>query len=190
MTEARADVVVAADGSGDFKRVQEALDHVPENNNRPVVIRIKPGVYEEQIRVSAGKRYVTLRGDDSRKTILTFRISAQQAGNTRLAFSTLVNANDFRAENLTFENSFGTGSQAVALFVDAERASFQNCRFIGWQDTLFVNGSREKKNGPTRKPDARQTSGAARWAGTRWPSSTRSTTFHAIIRNAPNSSRS
>jgi pectinesterase len=49
---------------------------------------------------------------------------------------------DFHAENITFENSFGTGSQIVALFVDADRASFQNCRFLGWQDTLFVNGSR------------------------------------------------
>ena len=106
------------------------------------MIRIKPGVYQEQVRVNAGKRYLTLRGDDPLKTILTFRISAQQAGNTRLAFSTLVNADDFRAENLTFENSFGTGSQAVALFVDANRAAFQSCRFLGWQDTLFVNGSR------------------------------------------------
>jgi len=130
---------VAADGSGDFKTVQAALDHVPENNDRPIVIHIKPGVYPEQIRVT--KRFVTLRGDDPFKTVLTYKLSALQAGNTRLAFSTLVNANDFRAENLTFENSFGVGSQAVALFVDAERASFQNCRFYGWQDTMFVNGS-------------------------------------------------
>ena len=135
-------IVVAADGTGDFRTVQQALDHVPDNNKQPVVIQIKPGVYNEQIRVNAGKRHVTLRGEDPQKTILTFRISAQQAGNTRLAFSTLVNADDFRAENLTFENTFGTGSQAVALFVDAERASFENCRFLGWQDTLFVNGSR------------------------------------------------
>ncbi len=34
------------------------------------------------------------------------------------------------------------GSQAVALFVDADRAGFKNCRFLGWQDTLFINGSR------------------------------------------------
>src|SRR6185295_16956922 len=81
------------------------------------------------VRVSAEKNHVTLRGEDANKTILTFKLCALQAGNTRLAFSTLVNANDFRAENLTFENTFGTGSQAVALFVDAERA-------------LFVNGSR------------------------------------------------
>ena len=139
---ARGQVVVSADGSGDFKTVQQALDHLPANNNKPVVIHIKPGVYQEQIRVSAGKRFITLRGEDASKTVLTYRISAQQAGNTRLAFSTLIQADDFRAENLTFENSFGTGSQAVALFVDADRASFQNCRFLGWQDTLFVNGSR------------------------------------------------
>jgi PelA/Pel-15E family pectate lyase len=133
-------IVVAADGSGDFKTVQQAVDHV--QGDKPVVIHIKPGVYKEQIRVSAGKRFITFHGDEPRKTVLTFSLSAQQAGNTRLAFSTLINADDFRAENLTFENSFGTGSQAVALFVDADRASFQNCRFLGWQDTLFVNGSR------------------------------------------------
>jgi len=131
--------VVATDGSGDFKTVQAALDHVAENNTKPVVIHIKPGVYREQIRVN--KHNITLRGDDPLKTVLTYSLSALQAGNTRLAFSTLVNGNDFRAENLTFENSFGVGSQAVALFVDADRASFQNCRFLGWQDTLFVNGS-------------------------------------------------
>jgi len=142
--EARASksMVVAADGSGDFRTVQQALDHVPNNNNQPIAIQIKPGVYNEQVRVNAGKNHVTLRGEDPLKTILTFKLSAQQAGNTRLAFSTLINGDDFRAENLTFKNTFGTGSQAVALFVDAASASFQNCRFFGWQDTLFVNGSR------------------------------------------------
>ena len=143
-TEAKtpAQLIVAADGSGQFRTVQQAVDQVPENNTQRVVIRIKPGVYSEQIRVPRGKRFLTFRGDDPRKTILTFRLSALEAGNTRLAFSTFINADEFRAENVTFENSFGVGSQAVALFVDAERAVFRNCRFLGWQDTLFVNGGR------------------------------------------------
>ena len=135
-------IVVAADGSGDFKTIQQAVDEVPDTNTRPVVIRIKPGVYSEQLRVSAGKRFITFRGEDAKSTVITYKLSAQQAGNTRLAFTAYVNASDFRAENVTFENSFGVGSQAVALFVDAERATFENCRFLGWQDTLFVNGSR------------------------------------------------
>jgi PelA/Pel-15E family pectate lyase len=144
VAEAKASksIVVAADGSGDFKTVQQAVDRVPPNNTERVVIQIKPGVYHEQIRIAAGKTHITFRGSDPLKTILTFQISAQETGNTRLAFSTLVNANDFRAENITFENSFGTGSQAVALFVDADDAEFHNCHFLGWQDTLFVNGSR------------------------------------------------
>lgn len=135
-------IVVAADGSGDFKTVQQAVGSVPDNNTQRIVILIKPGVYREQVRVTAGKRYLTFRGEDPARTILTFRLSAQEAGNTRLAFSTFIGADDFRAENITFENTFGTGSQAVALFVDAERAEFRNCRFLGWQDTLFVNGAR------------------------------------------------
>ncbi len=140
-TAAQKRIVVAADGSGDFKTIQQALDHVPDDNSQRVVIQIKPGTYREQIRVT-GKRNVTLRGEDARKTVITHRLSALEAGSTRLAFTAYVNANNFRAENLTFENSFGTGSQAVALFVDAEDAVFENCRFLGWQDTLFVNGSR------------------------------------------------
>ena len=136
----RRTFVVAADGSGEFKTIQQAVDHVPENNSRQIVIQLKPGVYPEQVRVN--KPHVTFRGEDAKKTVITHKLSAQQAGNTRLAFAVYVNANDFRAENVTFENSFGTGSQAVALFVDAERATFEHCRFLGWQDTLFVNGSR------------------------------------------------
>jgi len=135
-------IIVAADGSGDFRTVQQAVDQVPENNKRSIVIHIKPGRYEEQIRIPPGKRFITFRGYDASKTVITYKLSAQQAGNTRLAFTVFVNADNFRAESITFENSFGAGSQAVAVFVDADRAEFHNCRFLGWQDTLFVNGSR------------------------------------------------
>jgi PelA/Pel-15E family pectate lyase len=139
-TAAQKRIVVAADGTADFKTIQQAVDSVPENNNRRVVIKIRPGVYREQIRIS--KPFINLLGEDAHQTVITHRLSALEAGSTRLAFTAYVNANNFRAENLTFENSFGTGSQAVALFIDAEDAVIENCRFLGWQDTLFVNGSR------------------------------------------------
>ncbi|HKR10634.1 MAG TPA: pectate lyase [Pyrinomonadaceae bacterium] len=133
-------VVVATDGSGSFRSIQQAINHLPANNDRRVVIHIKPGVYQEQLRID--KRLVTLRGEDPLKTVITHHVSALQAGSTRLAFTAYVNSGNFHAENLTFENTFGIGSQAVALFVDADRAEFRNCRFLGWQDTLFVNGTR------------------------------------------------
>ncbi len=133
-------ISVAADGSGDFTSIQQAIDSVPEKNNRRVLIKIKPGVYREQIRVT--KPLIALIGENARATVITHRLSALEAGNTRLAFTAYVSGDKFLAENLTFENSFGTGSQAVALFVDADDATFKNIRFLGWQDTLFVNGSR------------------------------------------------
>jgi len=59
----------------------------------------------------------------------------------------------FQARNLTFENAFhkDTGnaqgrSQAVAVLVeDADRASFERVRFVGYQDTLYLRASDPKR---------------------------------------------
>ena len=77
------------------------------------------------------------------KTRLTFNLSAKASGDTRTSFSAYIGGSDFRAENITFENSYGTGSQAVAAYVNTDRVVFRNCRFLGWQDTLFAHGGRQ-----------------------------------------------
>ena len=143
LSPTRADLTVAADGSGDFTTVQQAVDRVPENNSRRFVIYIKPGTYKEQVRVPIDKPYVTFLGDTPEKTVLTFNLSNSQVGSTSASFSTYIGASDFYAANLTFENSYGAGSQAVAILVDADRAVFRNCRFLGWQDTLYAKGGRQ-----------------------------------------------
>lgn len=143
VTTALADIVVAADGSGDVRTVQQAVDRVPENNASRFVIRIKPGTYKEQVRIPGSKPLIALEGIDAAKTVLTYDLSAKAAGSTSASFSFYVGGSDFRAENITFENSFGQGSQAVAALVDADRAVFKNCRFIGWQDTLYAKGGRQ-----------------------------------------------
>jgi pectinesterase len=117
----RVKLTVAADGSGDFTTVQQAVDHVPDNNKQPVLIYIKPGTYKEQIRVPASKPFVTFLGSKAEQTILTFNLSNPQVGSTSATYSTYIGGSDFHAENITFENSFGTGSQAVAMLVDAVR---------------------------------------------------------------------
>jgi len=139
----QADLVVAADGTGNFTSVQQAIDRVPENNRRRFVIYVKPGVYKEQIKVPPHTPYLTIRGDQPEKTILTFDLSNPKVGSTSATYSTYIGASDFYAENLTFENSFGVGSQAVAALVEADRAVFRNCRFLGWQDTLYAKGGRQ-----------------------------------------------
>ena len=139
----RADVTVAADGSGDVKTVQAAVDRVPENNKRRFVIDIKPGTYNEQVRVPANKPYVSFIGSDADKTVITFNLSNKAAGSTSASYSVYIGGHDFYAENISFENSFGTGSQAVAALVEADRAVFNKCRFLGWQDTLYAKNGRQ-----------------------------------------------
>lgn len=58
--------------------------------------------------------------------------------------SVIVEGEDFIAENITFENSAPQGSgQAVAIRVTADRCAFYNCRFLGWQDTLYLHYGRQ-----------------------------------------------
>ena len=139
----KADITVAAGGSGNVKTVQEAIDKVPANNGKRFVIAIKPGVYKEQIRIPANKPFISFVGESAEKTILTFSLSNKDAGSTSAAYATYIGGHDFFAENITFENSFGPGSQAVAVLAEADRVVFKHCRFLAWQDTLYAKNGRQ-----------------------------------------------
>lgn len=146
-TEA-ADLTVAQDGSGDVKTVNEAIERVPENNKKRFTIFIKKGVYTEQIRIPVNKPFITLTGESAENTKLSFNINNKRAGTTSAAYAFYVGGHDFHAENLTFENSHkyekgGQGQQAVAVLSEADRLVFKNCRFLGWQDTLYAKNGRQ-----------------------------------------------
>jgi pectinesterase len=143
-------IVVALDGSGNFKSVQEAIMSVPAATaQNPVVIRIKPGTYRELIYVQREKRFFRLIGEDASRTVLTYNLNANMIGSdgkpigTFRTPSTQIDADDFVAENITFENSAGPVGQALAIRVDGDRVVFRNCRFLGWQDTILLNRGRQ-----------------------------------------------
>lgn len=133
--------VVAADGSGDFKTIQAAIDSVTTNDTTRTVISIKPGTYKEKLRVSSDKKNLKLVGESYETTILTYD---DQAKRTKDYASTRVYAEDFFAEKLTFQNTIDSrkgGSQAAALRVDGDRAIFYQCRITGFQDTYYTGGN-------------------------------------------------
>src|ERR1022692_1566064 len=141
---------VAADGSAKFKSVQEAIMSVPAGSpTNLVVIHIKPGVYKELIYIQREKRFFNLLGDDPEKTVLTCDLYANLTNHdgkpigTFRTPSTTIDADDFTAENVTFENSAGPKGQALAIRIDGDRAAFRNCRFLGWQDTILANRGRQ-----------------------------------------------
>jgi len=143
---AQNEIVVAKDGSGKYKTVQQALDAIPFNNKKPVTVFIKDGIYKEKLHLDSSKDFVTVIGEDKFKTILTYDDHTGKVTrngdtiNTRTSASFLVRANDFTAKNITVQNDAGfTAGQAVALESDGDKAQFYNCRVVGFQDVLFTN---------------------------------------------------
>ena len=145
-----ADAIVAADGSGQYRTVQAAIDAAPQltSGDKPWTILVKPGTYREVVYIQREKRFITLAGEDAEKTIITYDLRAgmigldgQKIGTFRTPTVT-VDADDFSVENLTFENSAGRRGQALAVRIDGDRVRFRNCRFLGYQDTIFGNRGR------------------------------------------------
>jgi len=139
-------IVVAKDGTGDFKTVQEAINAVPDFRNAITVIFIKNGVYKEKLNLSASKRMVKMVGESRDKTVLTYDDYAQKKNSFGEEMGTsgssgfYIYGDGFTAENITFENTAGPVGQAVALWVAGDKARFINCRMLGFQDTLYTYG--------------------------------------------------
>lgn len=136
---------ISQDGTGDFCTITEALASLKPDNATPQILYIHKGFYEEQIAVRVP--YVTFMGESAEDTILSYGLYARMVmedGSNRGTFRTyscLVDTHDFTAKNITFQNSSGKGTdvgQALALYADGDRLLFENCRFLGGQDTLFT----------------------------------------------------
>jgi len=143
--EAKFNAVVSADGSGTHTTIQSAIAAGPDNGTNEFTILIKPGVYEGPFLVPKQKRHVRLIGEEMQRTILTwaFNVNEPQSSNTyQFNPGLVVVGDDFRAKNLTIQNTSGDHGQALAVRVDNDRAVFDNCRILGWQDTLMVNHGR------------------------------------------------
>jgi pectinesterase len=129
---------VAKDGSGDFKTIQEAVMAVRDWSEVQVPIYIKKGIYKEKLVIPSQKTRITLIGESAAETVVTYDdYSGKNGLSTYTSYTVLVKGNEFKAENLTFENSAGTVGQAVALHVEADKVVIKKCRILGNQDTLF-----------------------------------------------------
>ena len=145
------DIVVSQDGSGDFRTVQQAINAVPDFRKKQTRIFIRNGYYREKIIIPETKDSLILIGEDKFNTILSFNNFASkptgfgdQLGTSGSA-SVYISPANFSAENITFENAAGPIGQAVAVIVRSDKARFVNCRFLGFQDTLYTHkiGSRQ-----------------------------------------------
>lgn len=137
-------VTVDSSAACDFKTVQMAIDHAPRYTaDQRLVIELKPGHYRERVKIPQDRPRVTLLGSDAATTLIEYSVGAKDAGGTFFSSVVEVNGSDFRAKNIAFQNSYGAGTQAVALSIHSDRAIFEKCRFLGWQDTVYAAMGRQ-----------------------------------------------
>ena len=161
LSAAEPDIVVAADGSGDFLTVQEAINAAPDyEHGRITSIFIKPGTYHEMVTIPHNKFRLRIYGENPETTVISFGKFAEQKWpltgervGTSGSATMYIHSSYVTMENITVENTAGEGKeigQAVALFTDGDFLFFRNCRFIGNQDTLYTYGRYGKDGGVKR----------------------------------------
>ncbi|XP_010271266.1 PREDICTED: pectinesterase-like [Nelumbo nucifera] len=138
----RADVVVAADGSGNYKTISQAVAAAPGGGSKRFVIYVKRGVYKETVEIKAPN--IMLIGDGIDVTVVTGSKSIQDAGTSFRSATVGITGNGFIARDMTFENTAGPQKhQAVALRSGSDLSVFYRCSFKGYQDTLYVHSNRQ-----------------------------------------------
>ncbi|MCX7655621.1 MAG: pectinesterase family protein [Treponemataceae bacterium] len=136
---------VDASGRADFSSIQAAIDAIPLGTRDPVYIFIKKGVYTEKIVMN--RPQVHLIGEDPQTTIIRWGDYAKKQFpdgrpyQTFNSYTIFIGGDYCSARHITFENTAGPGDQvgqAIAAYVDGDGCYFEDCHFIGWQDTLFT----------------------------------------------------
>ncbi|MEY8761417.1 pectinesterase family protein [Chryseobacterium tongliaoense] len=151
-------IVVSKDGKGDFTTIQQAIDAVENSFSTRTKIIIKAGVYKEKITIPETKGPIMMEGENPENTMITYDDYASKKNpdgkdiGTTGSSTIFIYSDDFTAKNISFENSSGRVGQAVAVLTSGDRIAFENCRFLGNQDTLYLKGAQdlEDKTKPSR----------------------------------------
>jgi len=156
----KPDVIVAADGTGQYASLQEAISAAPMKTDPATprwVIFVKAGTYRERVYVQRERGNIHVLGEDREKTVVVYNQHANLPGPDGKIIGTFrtptvqIDGDGMVWENLTLANDAGQPgprpegpavAQALALRADGDRLEFRHCRFLGWQDTILVNRGR------------------------------------------------
>lgn len=153
-------IVVARDGTGQFRNVTEAIEVCRAFMEYHKVIYVKKGTYKEKVIIPQWLTNIEICGEDRDQTIITYDDHANIVMDARFwpaetseqlmamgnraklgtfrSFTVRVDANDITFKNITIENNAARLGQAVALHTQGDRLVFVNCRFLGNQDTVYT----------------------------------------------------
>lgn len=132
-------LVVARDGSGDYRSLSEAMEGIRAFMDYKVTVFIKNGLYKEKVVIPSWLQNVDFIGENAENTIITFddHANINKMGTFR-TYTVKVEGNGITFKNLTIENNAAQLGQAVALHTEGDRLVFINCRLLGNQDTIYT----------------------------------------------------
>ena len=148
-------LVVARDGTGEFRNVDDAIEVCRAFMDYHKVIYVKKGVYKEKLIIPSWLTNIEICGEDRDNTVITWddhaNIKTQERPNGMGTFRTYtlkIEGSHITLKNITVENNSARLGQAVALHTEGDCLTFVNCRFLGHQDTVYtgVAGSRQLFN--------------------------------------------
>lgn len=138
-------IVVARDGTGEFRTIDEAIEVCRAFMDYHKVIFVKKGVYKEKLIVPQWLTNIEILGEDRDNTIITYDDHAnvkipgtdRKMGTFR-TYTVKVEGSGITFRNITIENNSARLGQAVALHTEGDRLVFVNCRLLGHQDTVYT----------------------------------------------------
>lgn len=144
-------IVVARDGTGEFRSLQEAIEVCRAFMTYNKVIYVKKGLYKEKVTVPQWLTNIEIVGEDRDETIITWddhaniKLPGTDRGmGTFRTWTMRVEGNDITFRNITIENNSAQLGQAVALHTEGDRLMFVNCRLLGHQDTVYTGTARTR----------------------------------------------
>lgn len=138
-------IVVARDGTGQFRNVSEAIEVCRAFMEYHKVIYIKKGIYKEKLVIPQWLTNIELCGEDRDNTVITWddHANINKMGTFR-TYTLKVQGCQITLKNLTIENNAPKLGQAVAIHTEGDQLVFLNCRFLGNQDTIYTGNARTR----------------------------------------------
>ncbi|MFI5937300.1 pectinesterase family protein [Actinoplanes sp. NPDC051494] len=130
-------ITVAADGSGNYTTIQAAVAAATTGT----VITVKPGIYQGQVQIPASKSGITIQGSTGTSGDIVITGNKPQSTAGTAGSATVYNlAANTTIKGLTMQNTYGEGSQALALYAAGDRQTYRNVQMKGYQDTFLSWG--------------------------------------------------
>ncbi|MBR1547169.1 MAG: pectin esterase [Prevotella sp.] len=144
-------LVVARDGTGEFRNVAEAIEVCRAFMDYHKVIYVKKGTYKEKLVIPQWLTNIEICGEDRDQTIITWDDHANillpsigKGMGTFRTYTLKIQGSRITLKNITIENASARLGQAVALHTEGDRLTFLNCRFLGHQDTIYTGNAKTR----------------------------------------------